>query len=108
MVDYFFFGLISINYLFGFNIKDNGIRYYNFDIIPCFELLILLLLRESHITTQISNLVCLPRITVFVYIFVVYINFECVCIYNYGEFCFINLRIVNYLVGFSNYALATQ
>ena len=79
------FGLISINYLFGFNIKDNGIRYYNFDIIPCFELLILLLLRESHITTQLWNLVCLPHIMVFVYIFVVYINFECVCIYNYGE-----------------------
>ena len=36
------FGLISINYLFGFNIKDNGIRYYNFDIVLCFELSILL------------------------------------------------------------------
>ena len=40
----FFCGLISINYLFGFNIKDNGIRYYNFDIVSCFELSILLLL----------------------------------------------------------------
>ena len=40
-----------INYLFGFNIKDNGIRYYNFDIVPCFELSILLLLRDSHIAT---------------------------------------------------------
>ena len=49
----YLFGLISINYLFGFNIKDNGIRYYNFDIVPCFELSILLLLCESHITTQI-------------------------------------------------------
>ena len=38
-----------INYLFGFNIKDNGIRYYNFDIVTCFELFILLLLQESHI-----------------------------------------------------------
>ena len=37
-----------INYLFGFNIKDNEIRYYNFDIVPCYELSILLLLRESH------------------------------------------------------------
>ena len=40
----YLFGLISINYLFGFNIKDNGIRYYYFDIVPCFELYILLLL----------------------------------------------------------------
>ena len=38
--------------LLGFNIKDNGIRYYNFDIVPYFELSILLL-RESHIATQI-------------------------------------------------------
>ena len=43
------FGLISINYLFGFNIKDNGIRCYNFDIVPCFELSILLLLQLSKI-----------------------------------------------------------
>ena len=35
----------------GFNIKDNGIRYYNFDIVPYFELSILLLQRESHIAT---------------------------------------------------------
>ena len=49
----YLFGLISINYLFGYNIKDNGIRYYNFDIVPCFELFKLLLLRESHIATQI-------------------------------------------------------
>ena len=77
----YLFGLISINYLFGFNIKDNGIRYYNFDIVSCFELSILLLLRESHIVTQIWNLVCLPHIMVFVYIFVVYISFESVCVY---------------------------
>ena len=101
----YLFGLISINYLFGFNIKDNGIRYYNFDIVPNFELSIL---RESHIATQIWNLVCLPHIMVFVYIFAIYISFECVCIYNYWEFCFINLRIANYFVGFDNYALATQ
>ena len=50
---YGLFGLVSINYLFGFNIKDNGIRYYNFDIVPYFELSILLLLQESHIATQI-------------------------------------------------------
>ena len=49
----YLFGLISINYLFGFNIKDNGIRYYNFDIVPCFELSVLLLLQESYIATQI-------------------------------------------------------
>ena len=49
----YFLGLISINYLFGFNIKNNGIRYYNFDIVPCFELSILLLLRKSHIASQI-------------------------------------------------------
>ena len=49
----YLFGLISINYLFGLNIKDNGIWYYNFDIVPYFELSILLLLRESHISTQI-------------------------------------------------------
>ena len=91
--------------MFGFNIKANGIRYYNFDIVPCFELSILLLLRESHIASQIWNLVCFPHTMVFVYIFVVYINFECVCIYNYGEFYFINLRIVNYVVGLGNYAL---
>ena len=96
----YLFGFISINYLFGFNIKDNRIRYYNFDIIPCFELSILLLLRKSHIATQISNLVCLPHIMVFVYIFAVYISFECVCV------CI--LRIVNYFVGFGNYALVTQ
>ena len=29
-------------------------------------------------------------------------------IYNYWEFCFINLKIVNYFVGFGNYVLATQ
>ena len=40
----YLFGLISINYLFGFNIKANGIKYYNFDIVPYFELSILLLL----------------------------------------------------------------
>ena len=95
-----FWSRISINYLFRFNIKDNGIRYYNFDIVPCFELFILLLLRESHIATQIWNLVCLSRIMIFVYI-----NFECVCIYNYGEFYFINLRIINYFLGFGNYVL---
>ena len=54
--------IFSINYLFGFNIKDNGIRYYNFDIVSCFELSILLLLRESYIATQIWNLVYLPYI----------------------------------------------
>ena len=102
------FGLISINYLFRFNIKDNGIRYYNFDIVKFFELSILLLLQESHIAIQIWNFVCLSHIMVFVYIFVVYISFECVSIYNYWEFCFINLRIVNYIVGFDNYALVTQ
>ena len=85
-----------------------GIIIYNFDIIQCFELSILLLLRESHIATQIWNLVCLPHIMAFVYIFAIYISFECVCIYNYWEFCFINLRIVNYFVGFDNYALTTQ
>ena len=47
MINYLF-GLISINYLFGFNIKDNGIRYYNFDIVPCFELYILLLLLTPY------------------------------------------------------------
>ena len=102
------FGLISINYLFAFNIKDNGVKYYNFDIVPCFELSILLLLRESHIATQIWSLVCLPHIMVFVYIFAIYIIFKCVCIYNYWEFCFINLRIVNCFVDFGNYALTTQ
>ena len=49
----YLFGLISINYLFGFNIKDNGIRYHNSDIVTCFELFILLLLQESHIAIQI-------------------------------------------------------
>ena len=29
-------------------------------------------------------------------------------IYNYWEFCFINLRVVNYFVGSDNYALANQ
>ena len=52
---------------------------------------------------------CLPHIMVFVYIFAVYISLECVCVYiTIVEFCFINLRIVNYFIGFSNYALATQ
>ena len=51
---------------------------------------------------------CLPYIMVIVYIFVVYISFECVCVYNYWEFYFINLRIVDYFVGFVNYALAVQ
>ena len=92
----------------GFNIKDNGIRYYNFDIVPYFELSILLLQRESHIATQIWSLVCLSHIMVFVYIFAVYISFECAYIYSYWEFCFINLRIINYFVGSNNYALATQ
>ena len=49
----YLFGLISINYLFGFNIKDNEIMYFNFDIVSCFELSILLLLQESHIAIQI-------------------------------------------------------
>ena len=49
----YLFGLISINYFFGFNIEDNGVKYYNFDNVPYFELSILLLLRESHIATQI-------------------------------------------------------
>ena len=49
----YLFGLISINYFFGFNIEDNGVKYYNFDNVPYFELFILLLLRESHIATQI-------------------------------------------------------
>ena len=48
--------------------------------------------------------VCLPHIMVFVYIFIVYISFECVYIYNFWEFCFINLKIVNYFVSFSSYA----
>ena len=52
--------------------------------------------------------VCLPHIMVFVYIFVIYISFEGVSIYNYCEFCFIKLRIVNYIVSFGNYALTTQ
>ena len=47
------FGLISINYFFGFNIKHNGIKYYNFNMVPCFELSILLLLQKSYIATQI-------------------------------------------------------
>ena len=53
---------------------------------------------------------CLPHIMVFFYIFVVYISFECVCvyIYNFWEFCFINLRIVNYFVGFDRYAPAMR
>ena len=78
------------------------------DIVPCFELSILLLLQGSHTATQIWNLVYLPHIMVFVYIFAIYISFECVCIYNYWEFYFINLRIVNYFVGLDNYALSTQ
>ena len=45
---------------------------------------------------------------VFFYIFVVYISFECVYIYNFWEFCFINLRIVNYFVGFGRYAPAMR
>ena len=49
----YLFGLISINYLFGFNIKDNEIMYFNFDIVSCFELSILLLLQESHIAIRI-------------------------------------------------------
>ena len=49
----YLFGLISINYFFGFNIKDNRIMYFNFDIVPYFELSILLLLQESHIAIQI-------------------------------------------------------
>ena len=39
----YLFGLISINYLFGSNIKNNGISY-NFDIVLYFELSMLLLL----------------------------------------------------------------
>ena len=49
----YLFGLISINYFFGFNIKDNRIMYFNFDIVPYFELSILLLQQESHIAIQI-------------------------------------------------------
>ena len=76
----YLFGSILINYLFGFNIKGNAIRYYYFDIVPCFELSILLLLRKSHNASQIWNLVCLPHMMVFVYIFAVYISFVCVCV----------------------------
>ena len=32
----------------------------------------------------------------------------CVCVYNFWEFCFINSIIVNYFVGFNNYALAVS
>ena len=101
-----------INYLFGFNVKDNEVRCYNFDIVPCFELFTLLLPRlskvESHIAAQIWSLTCLCHIMVYVYISVVYISFEYVYIYNLWEFCFINLRIVNYFVCFSNYAPAVR
>ena len=45
---------------------------------------------------------------VFVYIFAVYISSECMCIYKYWEFWFINLRIVNYFIDFDNYAFTTQ
>ena len=69
--------------LLGFNIKNNGIKYYNFNIVPYFELSILLLLLENYITTQIWSSVCLSHIMVFVYTFTVYISFECVYIYNY-------------------------
>ena len=41
-------------------------------------------------------------------IFAVYLSFVCVYIYNSWEFCFVNLRIVNYFVGFGNYAHANQ
>ena len=74
------FGLISINYFFGFNIKDNRIMYFNFDIVPYFELSILLLLQKSHIAIQIWNFVRLAHIMAFVYIFVIYISFDGVCI----------------------------
>ena len=50
-------------------------------IFSCFELSILLLLRESHIATQIWNLECLSHIMVFVYIFAIYNSFESVCVY---------------------------
>ena len=69
--------------LLGFNIKNNGIRYYNFNIVPYFELSILLLLLENYITTQIWSLIYLSHIMVFVYTSTVYISFECVHIYNY-------------------------
>ena len=95
----YLFGLISINYLFGFNIKDNGIRYYNFDIVTCFELFILLLLQESHIDIQIWNLMCLSHNMIFVKsLQFILILSVCIYIHNYWEFCLINLRIVNYFV----------
>ena len=108
----YLFGLISINYLFGFNIKDNGIRCHNFDIVPCFELSILLLLWLSKIE-KVILLLKFETWSVFLiswslFIFAIYISFECVCIYKYWEFCFINLRIVNYFVGFSNYTPAMR
>ena len=44
--------------------------------------------------------------SLFIYLQFILVMSVCVC--NYWEFCFINLRIVNYFVGFGNYALATQ
>ena len=46
--------------------------------------------------------------SLFIYLLFILVLSVCVRVYNYWEFCFINLRIVNYFVVFSNYALATQ
>ena len=69
---------------------------------------IVIITRKSYYYSNLKLGMCLPHIIVFIYIFAVYISFECVCVCNYWEFCFINLRIINYFVGFGNYTLATQ
>ena len=51
---------------------------------------------------------CVFLISWSLFIYLQFILVLSVCIYNYWEFCFIDLRIVNYFVGFGNYALATQ
>ena len=105
----YLFGLISINCLFGFNIKimELGIIILIlFHVLNClysffFEKIvyIVITMRKSY---------CYFLISWFLFIYLQFILVLSVCIYNYWEFCFINLRIVNYFVSFGNYVLATQ
>ena len=46
--------------------------------------------------------------SLFMYLQFILVLGACVCIYNYWEICFINLRTINDFVGFGNDALATQ
>ena len=51
---------LTYNCLFGFNIKDNGIKCYNFDIVRGLELSILLFIKKKK---KKLSILLLPQLT---------------------------------------------